>query len=199
MSEHRWSRLRCSPPRLTTASVFGSIDCSLQFHSASSTTPPRRYGCRSVPPRHLRSVAVRGAPLHLRLQTIFDGYVPAFAATPPLSGCRPAPLHCQPETFACFSDSQGQASALRPPVGALPPSATILPPIRGLMNAQSLARGTRFICRRGQVCRRLRLSTPPGTWLLQWHLTAHFLSRSHPQSSPTPSIFGRGSVALRFG
>lgn len=78
MSEHRWSRLRCSPLRLTTAAVFGSIDCALQFHSASSTTPPRRYGCRSVPPRHLRSVAARGAPLHLRLQTIFDGYALAF-------------------------------------------------------------------------------------------------------------------------
>ena len=78
MSEHRWSRLRFSPLRLTTAAVFGSIDCALQFHSASSTTPPRRYGCRSVPPRHLRSVAARGAPLHLRLQTIFDGYALAF-------------------------------------------------------------------------------------------------------------------------
>jgi hypothetical protein len=109
--------------------------------------------------------------------------------TPPASGCRPAPLHCQPETSACYSDPEGQASALRPPIGALPPSATILPPIRGLMNARSLVRGTRFICRRGQVCRRLPLSTPPGTWLLQWHLTAHSFSRSHPQSSPPPSIF----------
>ena len=71
MSEHRWSRLRCSPLRLTTAAVFGSIDCALRFHSASSTTPPRRFGCRSVPPRHLRSVTARGASLHLRLQTIF--------------------------------------------------------------------------------------------------------------------------------
>lgn len=71
MSEHRWSRLRFSPLRLTTAAVFGSIDCALQFHSASSTTPPRRFGCRYVPPRHLRSVTARGASLHLRLQTIF--------------------------------------------------------------------------------------------------------------------------------
>lgn len=71
MSEHRWSRLRFSPLRLTIAAVFGSIDCALQFHSASSTTPPRRFGCRSVPPRHLRSVTARGASLHLRLQTIF--------------------------------------------------------------------------------------------------------------------------------
>lgn len=57
--------------RLKTAPVFGSIDCALQFHSASSTTPPRRFGCHSVPPRHLRSVTARGATLHLRLQTIF--------------------------------------------------------------------------------------------------------------------------------
>lgn len=70
--------------------------------------------------------------------------------TPPASGCRPAPLHCQPETSACFSDPEGQASSLRPPIGALPPSATILPPIRGLMNSRILARGTRFIWRRGQ-------------------------------------------------
>lgn len=56
-----------------------------------------------------------------------------------------------------------------------------------------------LICRRGQVCRRLPLSTPPGTWLLQWHLTAHSLCRSHPKSSPPPSIFGRGSDALHFG
>lgn len=71
MSEHRWSRLRFSPLRLTTAAVFGSIDCALQLHSASSTTPPRRFGCRYVPPRHLRSVTARGATFHLRLQTIF--------------------------------------------------------------------------------------------------------------------------------
>ena len=57
--------------RLKTAAVFGSIDCALQFHSAFPTTPPRRFGCRSVLPRHLRSVTARGAPLHLRLQTIF--------------------------------------------------------------------------------------------------------------------------------
>ena len=57
--------------RLKTAAVFGSIDCALQFHSAFPTTPPRRFSCRSVPPRLLRSVTARGASLHLRLQTIF--------------------------------------------------------------------------------------------------------------------------------
>lgn len=36
------------------------------------------------------------------------------------------------------------------------------------------------------------MSTPPGTWLLQWHLTAHCVSRLHPQSSPTPSIAVHG-------
>ena len=33
-SEHRWSRLRCSPLRLTTASVFGSIDCARRLACA---------------------------------------------------------------------------------------------------------------------------------------------------------------------
>ena len=48
-------------------------------------------------------------------------------------------------------------------------------------------------------CRRLPLTTPPGTWLMLWHLTAQYVSRLHPQSSPTPSIFGRGSASLHFG
>ncbi len=65
------------------------------------------------------------------------------------------------------------------------------------MNARRLARGTRsFIALSGSMdcspraeCRRLPLATPPGTWLLQWHLTAQYVSRLHPQSSPPPSIF----------
>lgn len=40
--------------------------------------------------------------------------------------------------------------------------------------------GTRFIFRRGQVCCRLRLFSPPRTWLLQWLLTAHSVSHLHP-------------------
>ena len=37
-----------------------------------------------------------------------------------------------------------------------------------------------FIFRRGQVCCRLRLFSPPGMWLTQWLLTAHYVSRLHP-------------------
>ena len=155
MSEHRWSRLRCSPLRLTTAAVFGSIDCALQFHFASSTTPPRRFGCRSVPPRHLRSVTARGAPLHLRLQTIFDGYVPAFAATPPASGCWHASLRCQPgnlrllfrlaRTGICTASSGRRTAAVRhhPPTRQRTDERTAISPWHSL------------IIRRGQVCRRL--------------------------------------------
>ena len=39
-----------------------------------------------MPPRHLRSVTARGATLHLRLQTIFDGYVLAFRRHPSCVG-----------------------------------------------------------------------------------------------------------------
>ena len=122
--------------RLTTAAVFGSIDCALQFHSASSTTPPRRFG--AAPCLRDTSALLRLVALHC-----IYGYKLSLTATFPLS---PPPLlrrgvgtlhsAVNPATSACFSDSQGQAYALRPPVGALPPSATILPPGRGLMNAR---------------------------------------------------------------
>lgn len=49
------------------------------------------------------------------------------------------------------------------------------------MNARFLARGIRFICRRGQESCRLRLFYPPGMCLSQWLLTAHSLSRLPPQ------------------
>lgn len=135
----------------------------------------------------------------LRQQTLFDGYVPAFAASPPKSGCWPASLRCQPgnlrllfrltRTGICTASSGRRTAAIRhhPPTHKRTDERTEISPWHSL------------ICRRGQVCRRLPLSTPPGTWLLQWHLTAHSLSRLHPQSSPTPSIFSRGSAALRFG
>ena len=42
-SEHRWSRFRCSPLRLTTATAFGSRDCSLRLAYAYST-PLLRHG-----------------------------------------------------------------------------------------------------------------------------------------------------------
>ena len=42
---------------------------AIPFRFLHDTSTPFR--CRSVPTRHLRSVTARGAPLHLRLQTIF--------------------------------------------------------------------------------------------------------------------------------
>ena len=134
-SEHRWSRLRCSPLRLTTAAGAGSRDCALRLDVRLIPTPLLRHGVG----RGVRTC----------------GYKLSLTATFPLS---PPPLRCRgvgtlhsavnPATSACFSDSQGQSSCLRPPVGALPPFATILPPISGLMNARRLARGTRslFVC-----------------------------------------------------
>ena len=170
---------------------------------------------RLRPPASLRSMPTpllrHGVgPLHFaygyKLSSHFHSHF-----SPDTSGCAYGvgfvPIAVCPETYACHSDLQGQSSALRPPIGTQPPSATILPPIRGLINARRLARGTRsFIALSDSMdlppragCRRLPSSTPPGTWLLHWHLTAQYVSRSHPQSSPTPSIFGRDSVALRFG
>ena len=129
MSEHRWSRLRCSPLRLTTAAGAGSRDCALRLAVRLIPTPLLRHGVG----RGVRTC----------------GYKLSLTATFPLS---PPPLRCRgvgtlhsavnPATSACFSDSQGQSSCLRPPVGALPPFATSLPPRSGLMNARRLARGT---------------------------------------------------------
>ena len=42
-SEYRWSRFRCSPLRLTTASAFGSRDCSFRLAYAYPT-PLLRHG-----------------------------------------------------------------------------------------------------------------------------------------------------------
>ena len=47
-------------------------------------------------------------------------------------------------------------------------------------------------------CCRLSFFFPPRMCLSLWLLTAHCVSRLHPQSSPTPSIVGRGSAALHF-
>lgn len=120
------------------------------FHGSSS---PLR--CRSVPTRHLRSVTGRGASLHLRLQTLFDGYVPAFAATPPASGCWHASLSCQPgnlrllfrlaRTGICTASSGRRTAAVRhhPPTRQRTDERTAISPWHSL------------IIRRGQVCRRL--------------------------------------------
>lgn len=96
--------------RLKTAAVTGSIDCAL------------RLALRFIPPPFLRRGGGRVC-LRLWLQTLFDGYVPAFAATPPMSGCWHAPLRCQPGNLrlqfrltrtVIFSPSSGRrTSAIR--------------------------------------------------------------------------------------
>lgn len=70
------------------------------------------------------------------------------------------------------------------------------PTHRGLMNARCLARGTRFIYRRGQECCRLRLSSPPGMCLSQWLLTAHSVSRLPPQHRRLRASLFTGRASL---
>ena len=59
------------------------------------------------------------------------------------------------------------------------------------MNARTFACGTRFIYRRRQELSRL-LYRPHPERGSHWSLTAHSVSRLHPQSSPTPSIAVHG-------
>ena len=171
---------------------------AIPFRFLHDTSTPLR--CRSVPPRHLRSVTARGASLHLRLQTIFTLPFPLYPRHLRLCLRRRVRSHSSVprnlrllfrpvRTGICSPASNRRTAAIRhhPPTHKRTDERTEISPWHSL------------ICRRGEVCRRLPLPTPPGTWLLQWHLTAHSLSRLHPQSSPPPSIFGRGSVALRFG
>lgn len=49
--------------------------------------------------------------------------------------------------------------------------------------ALAIFRLQRFIFRRGQVCCRLRLFSPPGVWLMQWLLTARYVSRFFAEQS----------------
>lgn len=73
-----------------TAAVFGSIDCSLRLHSASSTPPSLCFGGMA-----LHSVCTR----KLSLATTFR-----LSPTPLLRrGVGPPPFHRQPETSACYS------------------------------------------------------------------------------------------------
>ena len=144
MSEHRWSRLRFSPLRLTTAAVFGSINCALQFHSASSTTPPRRFGCRSVPPLCYGSWRFIASTVTNYLHTSIPTLPPTPPAMPTVSG--PFPFQCAPKpplAIPTRKDRHPHSVLQSAHCRHLPPSATILPPIRGLMNARRLARGTR--------------------------------------------------------
>lgn len=74
-----------------TASVFGSIDCSLRLHSASSTPPPLCFGGMA-----LHSVCTRKLSSHLHSHF-----------TPDTSGCAygvgSVPIPVCPETSACYS------------------------------------------------------------------------------------------------
>lgn len=114
--EHFWPRLRYSPLRLKTAAVFGSIDCSLRLHSASSTPPSLCFGGMA-----LHSVCTR----KLSLATTFR-----LSPTPLLRrGVGPPPFHRQPETSACYS---GPSMPCRrtPSSGRRKPSISgLLPPI----------------------------------------------------------------------
>lgn len=75
-SEHRWSRLRCSPLRLTTAAVFGSIDCDLRLAYAFR----RHHSCVTV---SARSVCTCNHKLSSHLHFHFTPKPPA---TPTDSG-----------------------------------------------------------------------------------------------------------------
>lgn len=119
----------------------------------------------------------------LRQQTLFDGYVPAFAATPPKSGCWPASLRCQPgnlrllfrltRTGICTASSGRRTAAIRhhPPTRKRTDERTVIRPWHSL----------HYSPRAGS--RRLRLFSPPGTWLMQWHF-----DRSFPQSLAAQAI-----------
>ena len=203
------SSLRTLPQSVGCASVQSQPEAFLAEVTLRFTSAKNRCGFRAdrlrppaCPPLYPDTAPTsrcRARSPHLRLQTLFDGYVPAFAATPPMSGCWHAPLRCQPGNLrllfrltrtVILSPSSGRRTAAirhHPPTHKWTDERTEISPWHSL------------ISRRGQECRRLLFSSPPGTLLMQWHLTAHSLSRSLPKPSPTPSIFGRGSAALHFG
>ena len=115
--EHFWPRLRYSPLRLKTAAVFGSIDCSLRLHSASSTPPSLLYGGMALHSGYTRK---------LSLATTFR-----LSPTPLLRhGVGPPPFHRQPETSACYS---GPSIPCRrsPSSGRRKPSISALLPTHG--------------------------------------------------------------------
>ena len=125
--EHFWPRLRFSALRLKTTAVFGSIDCSLRLHSASSTPPSLCYGGMAL---H------SGCTRKLSLATTFR-----LSPTPLLCrGVGPLPFHRQPETSACYS---GPSMPCRrsPSSGRRKPSiSALLPTHRGNCHCHSLRR-----------------------------------------------------------
>ena len=121
--------------RLKNAAVTGSIDCAL------------RLALRFIPPPFLRRGGGRVCLL-LRLQTIFDGFVPALRRHPSVVGVlarsttlstRQPPLAIPTCEVRHLHYGRRTAAIRRRP-----------PTHRGLMNARIFARGTRFIYRRRQ-------------------------------------------------
>ena len=105
---------RSFPPSLASLYIADS-EHFLAEAPLLSASAKKRFGIRverlpppsplSLSPTPLLRHGVGPLSLRLRQQTLFDGYVLAFAATPPASGCWPASLRCQPETSACYSES----------------------------------------------------------------------------------------------
>lgn len=125
--EHFWPRLRFSALRLKTAAAFGSIDCSLRLHSASSTPPSLCFGGMALHSGYTRK---------LSLATTFR-----LSPTPLLRrGVGPPPFHRQPETSACYS---GPSMPCRrsPSSGRRKPSISALHPThRGSCHCHSVRR-----------------------------------------------------------
>ena len=135
--KHFWPRLRCTSLRLKTAAVFGPIDCALRLVLRFTPTPLLRHGVGRV-------------CLRLWLQTISDGYVPAQSRHLRKLRGRALSLRCQPATYACYFRLV-LAAALLSFLWSAQAVAFLVPPTqRRLMNARSLAYGTRFIVRREQ-------------------------------------------------
>ena len=115
--KHFWPRLRCSPLRLKTASAFGSIDCSLRLHSASSMPPSLCSGGMAL---HYVCARKLSSHFHSHFTPDTSGYV---------YGVGYVPIPVCPETSACYS---GPSMSCRrsPSCGRREPSISAhLPPI----------------------------------------------------------------------
>ena len=89
--EHRWSRLRFTPLRLTTASAFGSRDCRLRLHYRLH----RHRSCVTVSGR-CHCAWDNKLSWHLHFRFLIDTSVSL--------RCRCSPIPMRPETSACFSE-----------------------------------------------------------------------------------------------
>ena len=139
--------------RLKTASAAGAIDCFLRLANASS--------------RHRSCVTVSGA-LSAPTRT---NYLWRLCCTP-LSTRHLRLLFRLVRTGICTPSS----------IRREPPFASIRPPIRGLMNAQNFACGTRFHLSPRAGMQTARFSTPPGTMSRNGFLPLIPFSVPRPQS-----------------